>query len=131
MLRATSLDALEGFEGRRFDAADSRIIEGPLSEANAAALRREFTHLRPRPLGTGTSAGVGDRLGVGDPRSCCCASARHGRGVTPVFAQQSIREMDRLGRSPRSVLYDVTFGCVAAGWTGGVGADLDQLTSAV
>ena len=33
--------------------ADSRIIEGPLSEANAAALRREFTHLRPVPLARG------------------------------------------------------------------------------
>ena len=35
--------------------------------------------------------------------------------------------MDRLGRSPRSVLDDATFGCVAAGWTGGVGADLDHI----
>lgn len=126
VLRATDLDAFEGFEGRRFDAADNRIIEGPLSETNAAALRREFTHLQPRPLGTGTSAGVGDRLGLATPGQAA-AFARHGRGVTPVFAQQSIREMDRLGRSPRAVLDDATFGCVIAGWTGRVGADLDHI----
>lgn len=126
VLRAADLTALEGFEGRRGDADGQRILEATLSARNAAALRNAFPNLQPRPLGTSTSAGVGDRLGLAT-EGHVRAFRMHGQGVTPVFAQQSIREMDRLGRSPQSILDDATFGCVAGGWTGAVGADLDHI----
>src|SRR5690625_7405192 len=35
--------------------------------------------------------------------------------------------MDRLGRDAQSVMDDATFGAVAAGWTGAVGAHCDHI----
>lgn len=127
-LRVTAADpsALHTFSGDVTQTSHGHVLDGPLSGANAEAVRLAFPHLRPRPLGRATSAGTGDRLGLatyGHAR----AFARYGAGVTPVFAQQSIREMDRLERTAQSVLDDATFGCLQAGWTGPVGADTDHI----
>ncbi|MDY7040294.1 MAG: tagaturonate epimerase family protein, partial [Chloroflexota bacterium] len=48
-------------------------------------------------------------------------------GVAPVFAQQSIREMDRTERTPDQVLDDATWGLFQEGWRAGFGADADHL----
>ena len=53
-----------------------------------------------------------------------------GGGLAPIFAQQSIREMERTGRSPREVLDDATWGVFAEGWQEGFGADADHLKTA-
>lgn len=119
---------LSAFEGTRSETAAGSVLEGDLSPVNAAAVRDHAPWLSPRPLGQGTSAGVGDRLGlatVGHVR----AFHGHGEGVNPVFAQQSAREMARLGRTPQQVLDDATFGCVEGRWTHQVGADADHLKS--
>jgi hypothetical protein len=122
--------ALAAFEGTVEDAAESAgeryRLTGPLSAHNAAAARDANPSLRPRPIGLRTSAGTGDRLGLATPGHVAAFRA-HGQGVRPIFAQQSIREMDRLGRSPQQVLDDATFGCIQAGWQGAVGADADHL----
>src|SRR6218665_892748 len=76
--------------------------------------------------GVGSSGGRGDRLGLATPGHVA-AFRDFSPTVRPIFAQQSIREMDRLGRSPQQVLDDATFGCIEAGWTGPVGADADHL----
>jgi hypothetical protein len=47
--------------------------------------------------------------------------------IRPIFAQQSIREMQRTNRTPRNVLDDVTWGAFEAGWTDPMGADADHL----
>lgn len=83
--------------------------------------------MRPSLLGRERSVGTGDRLGLSTPGHVR-AFQHHDHIVTPVFAQQSIREMDRLGRSAEAVLDDAPFGCVEAGWTGRVGSDTDQVT---
>ena len=44
-----------------------------------------------------------------------------------IFAQQSIREMTRTGRSPDDVMDDATWGIFQEGWRAGVGADADHL----
>ena len=44
-----------------------------------------------------------------------------------IFAQQSIREMTRTGRSPDDVMDDATWGVFQEGWRAGVGADADHL----
>jgi len=44
-----------------------------------------------------------------------------GRSITPVFAQQSIREMTRTGRSPQTWWTRCDVGQLQAGWTGGRG----------
>lgn len=126
---ARSLEELSDFEGAVDAAGEVSILEGPLSPVNAAAVRTHLPWLQPKPVGLATSAGVGDRLGVATPGHVK-AFRKFGGDVIPVFAQQSIREMDRLGRTPQDVLDDATFGALAAGWDRPVGADADHLKTA-
>lgn len=128
MLRVIAADAsaLREFEGSSGQVGENAVVDGPLSPANAAALRSHVPSLRPQPIGLVTSAGVGDRLGLATTGQVR-AFQKSGHGVVPVFAQQSIREMDRLGRSPQQVLDDATFGTLQGGWEGSVGADADHL----
>lgn len=44
-----------------------------------------------------------------------------------MFAQQSMREMGRTGRTPAAVVNDAMWGVFAEGWCGGFGADADHL----
>lgn len=125
-VRAASPDALRGFDGTAAEAPGGFVLRGPLSSINAEEVRSRVTHLRPRPVGLATSAGVGDRLGLAT-RGHALAFESHGPGVVAVFAQQSIREMQRLGREPREVLDAATFGALSAGWRYPVGADADHL----
>lgn len=101
------------------------LVQGELSSENATALRTTCPWLTPRPLGLATSAGFGDRLGVATPGHVF-AMQRHGAGLTPIFAQQSIREMTRTRRTPQEVMDDATWGAFEAGWQGPVGADADH-----
>src|SRR5699024_1707363 len=129
-LVVTAADAsdLEGFGGETNSVGGEYQLVGPLSAQNAAALRKEFSNLQPALLGAQRSIGTGDRLGLATAGHAR-AFQQYGAGVAPVFAQQSIREMDRLGRDIQSVMDDVTFGCVEAGWEGSVGADTDHIKS--
>jgi len=114
--------ALAGFEGERSDG----VLVGPTSSGNAAALRSRLEWLRPRTLGTQTSAGLGDRLGLATPGHVR-AVRRVGGGIAPIFPQQSIREMARTNRTPVQVMDDATWGMFAEGWKDGTGADADHL----
>jgi hypothetical protein len=120
---------LSGFEGESSVAGGSRLVLGPLNATNLNALRDLLPWLRPRPLGTRTSAGFGDRLGLATPGHVRALRAAGG-GLAPIFAQQSIREMERTGRSPQEVLDDATWGVFAEGWQEGFGADADHLKTA-
>ncbi len=129
LLRVSAADpaSLTAFEGSSGEGAGRYVVEGPLSPGNATALRAAFPALRPVLIGRERrSVGTGDRLGLATPGHVR-AFARAGEGVVPVFAQQSIREMDRLGRDAQSVMDDATFGCVEAGWDGPMGADCDHI----
>ncbi|MCG6927698.1 MAG: tagaturonate epimerase family protein [Acidobacteria bacterium] len=117
---------LEDLEGRTEGDTDGTLLVGPTSSRNAAGLRRHLDWLRPRPLGTATSAGLGDRLGLATPGHVRAMRAAGG-GLRPIFAQQSIREMSRTGRTPLEVMDDATWGTLAEGWRDGVGADADHL----
>jgi hypothetical protein len=110
------------FEGER----DEGVLVGPLSAPNAAALRERFAWLRPRPLGLRGSIGLGDRLGLATPGHVR-ALRRTGTSLAPVLAQQSIRELDRTGRSAGEVLDGALWGAFAEGWRDGYGADADHL----
>jgi len=123
---APSSLALRDFEGTADEATEGTILEGPLSPANAAAVRAHVPWLKPQPIGLHTSAGLGDRLGLATPGHVR-AFRLYGAGIVPVFAQQSIREMDRLERSPQQVMDDATFGCLQSGWDSKIGADADHL----
>ncbi|MEW5870182.1 MAG: tagaturonate epimerase family protein [Chloroflexota bacterium] len=102
----------------------------PLTAANAAALRQRLDWLNPAPLGLATSFGFGDRLGLATPGhiEALRQGARPGApGLAPVFAQQSVRENTRTGRTPQGVLDDAMWGVFRQGWRSPWGADADHL----
>ncbi len=97
---------------------------GALDHENACALRALLPWTAPTVLGTDASVGLGDRLGLATPGH---VRAVRGTGIRPVFAQQSMREMHRTGRSPADVVDAATFGVLEGGYRDGYGADGDHL----
>lgn len=82
--------------------------------------------LRPRPLGTASSFGFGDRIGRATPGHLRAVRTT-GTTLLPVLAQQSVRELERTGRTFADVLDAARHGAHEAGWTGAFGADADHL----
>ena len=78
----------------------------------------------PVPLGLKRSFGFGDRLGLATPGHL--ASARK-FDFAPIFAQQSIREMQRTNRTPDEVMGAARSALAAEGFDGLWGADADHL----
>src|SRR6187431_3380580 len=76
------------------------------------------------PLSLHPSFGFGDRLGLATPGHI--ASVR-GTKFAPIFAQQSVRENTRTGRSPQQVLDDARRAVDIAKWDSPWGADADHL----
>jgi hypothetical protein len=103
---------------------DSGIYQCPLTPENANALRARLPWLNPVPLGLVTSFGFGDRLGIATPGH---VAAVKGTGIAPIFAQQSVRENERTGRSPQIVLDDAMWGIFEMGWREPWGADADHV----
>ena len=118
--------ALGTFTGAASAQGRQSLLVCPLTHANAAALRAALPWLRPGLLGLRTSAGCGDRMGLATPGHIRAARAVGG-GIGMIFAQQSIREMTRTGRSPDDVMDDATWGIFQEGWRAVVGADADHL----
>jgi hypothetical protein len=100
-------------------------IKAPLTHKNALALRKLFPHTAPSQiLRKDRSFGVGDRLGI--------AALGHIRifeqyDAYPVFAQQSIRELNLTCRTYEDVLDAVSFAVFREGYRKGWGADGDHL----
>ena len=102
----------------------------PLTAENAAELRARLEWLRPVCLGLDSpSFGFGDRLGLATPGHARAARSLGppARGIAPVFAQQSVRENARTGRTPQEVLDDAMWGVFQTGWRAPWGADADHL----
>lgn len=78
------------------------------------------------PLGLSPSFGFGDRLGLATPGHIAALRASR-LALSPVFAQQSIRENTRTGRTPQQVIDDAKRAVEAAGWDKPWGADADHL----
>ncbi|MGC9335923.1 MAG: tagaturonate epimerase family protein, partial [Anaerolineae bacterium] len=97
----------------------------PLTAPNAAALRERLPWLCPQTLGLKASAGFGDRLGLATPGHI--RAARWAGTLVPIFAQQSIRENARTGRTPQQVMDDAMWGVFQEGWQQPWGADADHL----
>ena len=77
-------------------------------------------------LGLSASFGFGDRIGLATPGHVQALRAA-GVPIQPIFPQQSIREMQRTGRTPVDVMTDALAGMAQAGWDGPTGADADHL----
>jgi len=76
------------------------------------------------PLGLTPSFGFGDRLGLATPGHI--ASVK-GTKFAPIFAQQSVRENARTGRTPQQVMDDAKRAVDAAKWDAPWSADADHL----
>jgi tagaturonate epimerase len=117
---------LEQFEGEASEFGNQTLLLGGMTHNNAKALRSHQNWLRPQLLGLSTSAGMGDRIGIATPGHVRAMRTFQGK-IAPIYAQQSIREMTRTGRSPQQVMDDATWGVFEEGWRGGFGADADHL----
>ena len=76
------------------------------------------------PLALSPSFGFGDRLGLATPGHI---AAVRGTKFAPIFAQQSVRENARTGRTPKQVMDDAKRAVDAAKWDSAWGADADHL----
>jgi len=116
-----------GFSGTRHEPSGA-LLCAPTA-AHAEALRVRLPWLRPGPLGLATSAGFGDRLGLATPGHVRALRSTGGpaAAIAPIFAQQSVRENARTGRSPQQVMDDALWGLLAEGWRLPWGADADHL----
>jgi len=97
-----------------------------LTPANAQTLRNRLPWMQPQPGGTRLSFGFGDRLGLATAGHTLSAWEAK---LYPVFAQQSVRENIRTGRTPQQVLDDAMWGLFQTGWSKPWGADADHLKS--
>ncbi|HEX2906667.1 MAG TPA: tagaturonate epimerase family protein [Phototrophicaceae bacterium] len=111
-----------GFEGEVYQKPD--VVLCSLTAGNAQRLRQCLPWLKPVPLGLQTSAGFGDRMGVATPGH---VQAVRGTGVAAIFAQQSVRENTRTGRTPQGVVDDAMWSLFSVGWREPWGADADHM----
>lgn len=78
----------------------------------------------PSTCSAKASFGTGDRMGM---VTTAHLAAHGGYPVFPVIAQQSPRELERTGRSFKSVLLDAVMGVLESGWANAWGADADHI----
>ncbi len=102
----------------------TQVLLAPRNAETARTLARRLPWLQPVTLGLQTSAGFGDRLGLATPGHVLAVRAT---GIAAIFAQQSVRENSRTGRTPQQVVDDALWGAFAAGWQTTWGADADHL----
>jgi len=96
-----------------------------LTPQTAFDLAQVFSWLAPQRIpAERPSFGFGDRLGLATPGHI---RAVRGTSVFPIFAQQSVRENSRTGRTFAEVLASAIFGAFQEGYNGGFGADADHL----
>ena len=117
---------LKSFEGDQIRHGNKILKICILNATNATGLRSQIPWLKPITLGLKTSAGMGDRLGLATPGHIHATKKVDGK-IAPIFAQQSIRENSRTGRTPQEVIDDATWGVFQESWREGFGADADHL----
>jgi hypothetical protein len=113
------------FSGEQIGDGDVIARKCPLNEHNAKIIRKFFPWTAPISLrDRKTTVGCGDRLGLATAGHIAAAKQFE---VTPVLAQQSMRELDLTGRTYRNVVDDATFMVFQCGYKDGYGADGDHL----
>jgi hypothetical protein len=116
---------LAEFRGISEAAGGTRFVACALTHDNALALRRRFPHTAPSPvLRFPVTFGVGDRLGLAGPGHAALFKKYR---ACPVFAQQSVREVELTGRSYEEVLDAASWAVFQEGYREPWGADGDHL----
>lgn len=114
-----------GFVGESFTACGREWTLAHEKHENAVILRRVFPFTAPRAvLRENRTVGVGDRLGLATPGHI---RVFREYDAYPVFAQQSIRELNLTHRTFEDVLDCASFAVFREGFTRGFGADGDHL----
>ncbi len=125
VLAAAGAALPSGFTGGAERGGRPRPAPVPADARQCGCAADALPTLRPVPLGLATSAGCGDRLGIATPGHMRAAQQMSARDaahpIAMIFAQQSIREMTRTGRSPDDVMDDALWGAFQAGWRAPVG----------
>ncbi len=119
---------VDGFEGEKCgcEKCGCCFTVAEKTYANARRLRELFPFTAPSPvLRQKKSFGVGDRLGIAIPGHIRVFEKYP--DVYPVFAQQSIRELNLTNRNYSDVLDAVTYGVFRDGFRRPWGADGDHL----
>ena len=112
-------------EGKAYFGGEDGVNTFELNHEVAEKLRKLFPFTAPKPvLGYDRSIGLGDRLGLATPGHICVIEKYD---IMPVFAQQSIRELDLTGRTYEDVMDSATFAVFRENFTRGFGADGDHL----
>lgn len=105
------------------DGTKTKVCE--LSNGNCNILRRIFPYTNPTShKGASITLGLGDRLGVASPGHLRLLK---NKGVFPVIAQQSIRELNLTKRTYDDVLSAASWAVFQEGYKNGFGADGDHL----
>jgi len=117
-----SADGIFGFNA---SALGGGVYKAALTHENACALRKLFPFTAPVcGLKNPISFGLGDRLGIATPGHI---DLFRNKDIFPVFAQQSIRELNLTNRTYEDVLDAVSFAVFREGYKKGFGADGDHL----
>ena len=97
----------------------------PLTAENGSVLMSLFPYTKPQSHRSHPfTIGLGDRLGIATPGHVRIVSQYD---VFPVFAQQSIRELNLTHRTFSDVIAAAAFGVFQEGYKSGYGADGDHL----
>jgi hypothetical protein len=125
-LYVISKDRLPGvFEGSSQSLGGRQVFEGELTYDTYLAAAEYLPFMKPSSLRDKTTTiGCGDRLGASNPGHI---RAARGFAVSPVLAQQSIRELTLTGRTYPQVVRDAAFSVLQEGFDKPYGADGDHL----
>ncbi len=124
-----SLDVFNGSESISEHEAglDYFLLQCPLNHANAAALRDVLPWTAPSVLDCRESFGFGDRIGAPAQATPWHIESSLAYNVTPVLAQQSVRENTKTGRNFESVMDDATWSVLRSKFKNPWGSDADHL----
>jgi len=122
-------ELLEEFEGKtigtiKIDGSDFIVGKADLNFKNLKLLQKIFSHLKPGFCGLKPSFGTGDRLGIVTPAHI---QSFNNKEMFPFLCQQSVRELNKTGRSWQDVISDAVWGVFEAGYKNPFGADADHV----
>ena len=115
------LKILNQFDGEMIDNNQYSIKKTNLSYNNLIKIKSLFTDLWPVPCNKSKSFGTGDRLGL---VTASHIKAFKDRGIFPILAQQSVREISRTQRKWNDVINNALGGYFETGVTFSFGSDV-------
>ena len=113
------------FKGTSHSMGGRQLFEAELSYENYLAAAEYLPFMKPSSLRDKTTTiGCGDRLGAANPGHI---RAARDFDISPVLAQQSIRELNLTGRTYPQVVRDAAYSVLQEGYDSPYGADGDHL----